>query len=259
MRAELWSPEKVEPACWAWPVTANDLAAAARCAEDQAHFLLWNWQRGLCAICGRSAPGSRPLLRDHDHATGLLRGVICTSCNTLEGKWLRHPLPSQDQQTSFDMMAMYREKNPASLLGLRARHLKVIRPRLPQAFEGPLSIIAAPKTGRRTPPVSHRSVSHRPVRRENTHEGELAGPGQLDIADVAARTGLAVSTVRAYHAEATQRRREGTSRPGDLPAPDQVIGASPAWLVATIDQWVANRPGRGAGAGRPRKPGTRRQ
>lgn len=39
----------------------------------------------------------------------------------------------------------------------------------------------------------------------------------------------------------------------DLPEPDVAIGRTRGWLPETIDQWNAQRPGRGVGGGRPRK------
>ena len=39
----------------------------------------------------------------------------------------------------------------------------------------------------------------------------------------------------------------------DLPEPDVTIGRTRGWLPETIDQWDAQRPGRGVGGGRPRK------
>ena len=39
----------------------------------------------------------------------------------------------------------------------------------------------------------------------------------------------------------------------DLPEPDVTIGRTRGWLPETIDQWNAQRPGRGVGGGRPRK------
>lgn len=38
-----------------------------------------------------------------------------------------------------------------------------------------------------------------------------------------------------------------------LPEPDAHIGRTRGWLPETIDQWNAQRPGRGAGGGRPRR------
>lgn len=43
---------------------------------------LWEWQDGRCAMCGVMA--SR-IVRDHCHDTGLVRGLLCSGCNTAEG------------------------------------------------------------------------------------------------------------------------------------------------------------------------------
>lgn len=37
-------------------------------------------QGGACAICG-ALPGARRLAVDHCHKTGVVRGLLCTSCN----------------------------------------------------------------------------------------------------------------------------------------------------------------------------------
>lgn|GEM_PF-5997717 len=42
--------------------------------------VMLEWQRGQCALCGHSPYGSRMAL-DHSHATGLVRGYLCTACN----------------------------------------------------------------------------------------------------------------------------------------------------------------------------------
>ena len=39
-------------------------------------------QSGVCAICERALPGHAPRLAvDHEHRSGLLRGLLCTRCN----------------------------------------------------------------------------------------------------------------------------------------------------------------------------------
>ncbi len=39
-------------------------------------------QQGKCAICGRD---DVPLVVDHNHATGKVRGMLCNQCNTMIG------------------------------------------------------------------------------------------------------------------------------------------------------------------------------
>jgi hypothetical protein len=41
-------------------------------------------QNGLCAICGRPQ-NSKTLAVDHNHNTGKIRGLLCSSCNTALG------------------------------------------------------------------------------------------------------------------------------------------------------------------------------
>ena len=46
---------------------------------------LFERQRGVCAICGCAPSGGgtngRTLCVDHDHKTGMVRGLLCASCN----------------------------------------------------------------------------------------------------------------------------------------------------------------------------------
>ena len=78
------------------------------------------------------------------------------------------------------------------------------------------------------------------------------------IDDIASDLGVGVESVRTYHKRATANRRKAERdddptaiRPGDLPAPDKVKGRTPMWLRSTYEEWKAQRPGRGAGGGRP--------
>lgn len=120
------------PACWSWSTnlpteedtqsrfwdgidttgySASTLdllreAAGAMCNDDTA---LATWQAGRCAICGET---DRRLVCDHDHATGLVRGWLCISCNTREGA-------AVGPGTVF---SAYRERPPTETLGLTIRY-----------------------------------------------------------------------------------------------------------------------------------------
>jgi len=47
------------------------------------HAEMLNNQHGVCAICGKIQKGKRPLVVDHDHETGKVRGLLCYGCNRI--------------------------------------------------------------------------------------------------------------------------------------------------------------------------------
>lgn len=49
--------------------------------------VVWAYQHGVCYVCGRpnDRVGQR-LAVDHDHFSGLIRGLLCSKCNPLLGK-----------------------------------------------------------------------------------------------------------------------------------------------------------------------------
>ena len=104
------------PSCWSWPVSRTNSATALRSAtadaeisaEDTAYTVLATWQAERCAICGEQYP----LVVDHDHRTGLVRGLLCRQCNTNEGMDGR---PGTVYQR-------YRELPPTRILGVRIRY-----------------------------------------------------------------------------------------------------------------------------------------
>lgn len=57
-----------------------------RLADSEFQKLL-ELQREKCAVCGEK----KSLYIDHDHETGLVRGLVCQSCNILLG-WIENPL-----------------------------------------------------------------------------------------------------------------------------------------------------------------------
>jgi hypothetical protein len=55
-----------------------------RLTVDQWHELLQK-QEGKCPICKTDDPGGRNWHTDHDHATGEIRGILCSRCNIMLG------------------------------------------------------------------------------------------------------------------------------------------------------------------------------
>ena len=105
-----------EPAYWRWqpPTEAEWEWARAdhyfkRPVEDEemvAFRVLVRWCRYRCGICGSSDENNR-IVMDHDHKTGLCRGLLCAEHNRLEGL---------GGGLLFDM---YREWPPASVCDLK--------------------------------------------------------------------------------------------------------------------------------------------
>lgn len=94
-------------------------------AENERAWRLWNLyrltpadydrvlahQNGACACCGYV--GLKRLAVDHEHRTGLIRGLLCWSCNYCIGV-------SKDDAKKLRQMVIYLEQPPAvSALGRR--------------------------------------------------------------------------------------------------------------------------------------------
>lgn len=76
------------------------------------HDLLLHGQEGLCGICRSPRPYN--LAVDHDHATGLVRGLLCKRCNKL----LRDV---RDDTRVLHNAAAYLTQSFASRLGIVAQ------------------------------------------------------------------------------------------------------------------------------------------
>lgn len=50
-------------------------------------ILVYRFQNGLCPGCGEPLPDSCTLT-DHDHKTGLFRGLLCFRCNKILPDWI---------------------------------------------------------------------------------------------------------------------------------------------------------------------------
>jgi hypothetical protein len=91
-----------DPSCWSWPWPVPD-------GPDWERLLAWHY--GRCAICG----AADNLVEDHDHQTGLVRGYLCTGCNTREGIY-----------GGAGLYVKYRQRPPAAILGVSIRYVHPI-------------------------------------------------------------------------------------------------------------------------------------
>lgn len=109
-----------EPECWSWaPEIPLDRITGEygwdpdrftprfQTGDEQAlRIALAAWHGRRCAVCGFRDPR---LIDDHDHDTGLIRGLLCRSCNGRE--------PHDD-----GLFGKYRERPPARILGIHLRY-----------------------------------------------------------------------------------------------------------------------------------------
>jgi hypothetical protein len=121
-----------EPECWSWPLPAiltreqeierleEESLALCRDLGSMDHYLTpgacrlitWNWPQYLltswhsdrCAVCGVE---TLALAVDHDHHSGLVRGLLCRGCNLSEGT------------SRNEVYDLYRQRPPALILGTR--------------------------------------------------------------------------------------------------------------------------------------------
>jgi len=77
---------------------------------------IWNHQGGKCAMCRRpESDFSKGFAVDHDHKTGLIRGLLCWLCNKKLGKF-------QDDDVLVRSAAEYVTSPPATAVLGTPRH-----------------------------------------------------------------------------------------------------------------------------------------
>ena len=109
-----------EPECWSWdpqiPLdriadeygwSADHFTPRFQAGDEQAlRIALAAWHGRRCAVCGFR---DLRLIDDHDHDTGLIRGLLCRSCNGREPH-------------DAGLFGKYRERPPAQILGISLRY-----------------------------------------------------------------------------------------------------------------------------------------
>jgi len=83
--------------------------------RDSEYGQIYLAQGGKCAICQRATGATRALSVDHDHASGLVRGLLCSVDNRLVGHL-------RDDPEAARRLLAYLLNPPARQLGIVALH-----------------------------------------------------------------------------------------------------------------------------------------
>jgi hypothetical protein len=75
---------------------------------------MFDAQGGVCAICGEARPEERTLHVDHDHETGVIRGLLCFRCNNALGDF-------REEYALFQRAADYLDRDDQLAAVVRAR------------------------------------------------------------------------------------------------------------------------------------------
>lgn len=70
------------------------------------YLALADAQSGVCAMCRQAPKSVRPLVVDHCHNTGVIRGLLCVYCNVAVGIYENH------RQAAVKYLAAYGAGNP---------------------------------------------------------------------------------------------------------------------------------------------------
>jgi hypothetical protein len=113
-------------------------------------------QGGRCAVCRQAVP----LEADHDHATGLLRGMLCRPCNVAEGK----AISALTSYVPDPRLEVYRANPPAACLAWLWDWPQVDRMSIDQAIEALAATELPPLQGQRGGSHAQSSGLNRPGR-----------------------------------------------------------------------------------------------
>lgn len=78
------NPHKARERYWSNPQGERDRHLVRKYGVTRATYAkMFSDQGGCCAVCRKSQ--ARAFDVDHDHATGVVRGLLCTNCNRMIG------------------------------------------------------------------------------------------------------------------------------------------------------------------------------
>lgn len=100
----------------------NSLPDLSRQSEDDAWFAFRRAHEDRCATCRLECDR---LVVDHDHTTGLIRGLLCRSCNGVMPSSARHANRVGLGRMTH-VMVLYTQWPPSAVMGMRARYAPVV-------------------------------------------------------------------------------------------------------------------------------------
>ena len=87
--------------------SANDPRSLEGQFRKEQYFVLFEKQKGRCAICDKHQANSKTTFHvDHDHETGKVRGLLCGVCNSQLSRTRKDPELNQKAQ---DYLNQYKE------------------------------------------------------------------------------------------------------------------------------------------------------
>lgn len=106
--------DKEKARYWKNPDAARNRHLRRKYAIDLiAYGTLLIAQEGCCAICGTAPRENRLLDVDHDHATGIIRGLLCSNCNRILGY-------AHDDPSILQKAVVYLEQSPLAAVFIRS-------------------------------------------------------------------------------------------------------------------------------------------
>ena len=101
----------------------ENIKARARHYWDNFRLTIEDWEKinsfqsGVCCVCGRKQKSGKRLATDHDHVTGLIRGLLCSQCNRLLGR-IERTYPKGTDITTILIRFIQHLTNPTAVRAL---------------------------------------------------------------------------------------------------------------------------------------------
>jgi hypothetical protein len=76
--------------------------------------IIHKYQGFCCAVCGKPQKSGKRLATDHSHKTGVVRGLLCWTCNRLLGRIERTYPNGTNIVAILESLMLYMKEHPAT-------------------------------------------------------------------------------------------------------------------------------------------------